>query len=167
MAETGGSADLAGELARAFARFDAAVAGFEPVVLENEAITGSWTARDLAGHLADWAWETLGAAEHILGGPKPRGQPFRSRQDFNTMQAALRGTDPWEVAAADLAAMRDRALRFAADLTPEHRRAIGPYPWGEIGTVERLLTRLVAHIDEHAAQIEEWRLRRGGKRPEE
>ena len=143
-------------------RFDQAVAGFEPVVLETDPAVGSWSARDVAGHLADWNQEILDAAEHILGGPRPRHQPITHGQSYNTMRVAVRGIDPWDVAAADLQASVERVAALLDRLEPEQLRAIGPYPWGEIGTVEHLIAGLIKHVDEHAAAIEEWRERRLG-----
>lgn len=155
------SDDLKAEIRRAHQRFEAAVEGFDPVVLETDPAVGSWSARDVAGHLADWQSEMLDAAEHIVGGPKPRHHPIKHGQSYNTMRAALRGTDPWSVALEDLVAARDRALALLARLAPEQLRAIGPYPWGEVGTLHHLIEELVAHLDEHAAQLEAWRARRG------
>lgn len=153
--------ELKQEVIRAHARVAAAVAGYDPVVLETEPAVGSWSARDVAGHLADWEREMLDAAEHILGGPKPRHHPIKNGQGYNTTQAALRGTDPWSSSEADLNAARDRAVAFLERVTPEQLRAIGPYPWGEVGTVRRLIEDLIAHLDEHGSQLMEWRLRRG------
>ncbi|HUZ00171.1 MAG TPA: DinB family protein [Thermomicrobiaceae bacterium] len=154
-------------LLEALERFDRAVAGFEPVVLETDPAVGSWSARDVAGHLADWNQEILDAAEHILGGPRPRHQPITHGQSYNTMRVAVRGIDPWQAAAADLQASIERTAALLDRLQPEQLRAVGPYPWGEIGTVEHLIAGLIKHVDEHAAGIEEWRLRRLGPPPSE
>lgn len=153
-------------LGAAYERFLAAVDGFEPVVLETDPAVGSWSARDVAGHLADWTGETLDAVEHILGGPRPRGQPITHGQSYNAMRAAVRGIDPWPAAAADLAAAVERAQALIDRLEPEQLRAIGPYPRGEIGSVERLLEGLIAHVDEHGAALAAWRLRQLGPPPE-
>ncbi|WP_083776121.1 DinB family protein [Sphaerobacter thermophilus] len=152
---------LRAEVVRAHDRFTALVAGIDPVVLETNPAVGSWSVRDVTGHLADWHREMLDAAEHILGGPKPRHHPIKHTQSFNTMSAAVRGTEPWEQVAADLEAARDRALAFLDRLTPEQLGAIGPFPWGEVGRLHRLIEEMVEHVDEHAAQVGEWRLRLG------
>ncbi|MDI3340079.1 MAG: DinB family protein [Sphaerobacter sp.] len=152
---------LRAELIRAYERFTAPVAGLDPVLLETAPAVGSWSVRDVAGHLADWQAEMLDAAAHILGGPKPKHHPIKHTQSFNTMSAALRGTQPWPEAAADLAAVHARALAFLDRLTPAQLRAIGPFPWGEVGPLHRLIGELIAHLDEHAEQIEAWRLRQG------
>lgn len=154
-------AALRDEVVRAYTRFIEMVDGFDPVVLETEPAVGSWSVRDVAGHLADWQNEMLDAAEHILGGPKPKHHPIKHGQSYNMIQAAVRGTDSWETAAADLHASYERALAFLDRLSPEQLRAIGPYPWGEVGSLGKLIEELVLHLDEHGEQIVEWRLRRG------
>lgn len=157
--------ELKAEVARAHERLAAAVEGFDPIVLENEPAVGSWSPRDVAGHLTDWEGEMLAAAEHILGGPKPRHHPIKHGQSYNTMHAALRGADPWRITESDLNAAHERTRAFLDRLAPDQLRAIGPYPWGEVGTLAGLIGHLVSHLDEHTAQIEEWRLSRTGVKP--
>ncbi|HLI50224.1 MAG TPA: DinB family protein [Thermomicrobiaceae bacterium] len=162
-------AELTSGLMAAHRRIDAVTAGFEATVLETEPAVGSWSPRDVVGHLAAWEVEILDGIEPLLGGPVPRHHPIRHIQSFNTMQAALRGADPWEVTAGGLDAVRGRLLARVSQLTPEQLALRGPYPWGEIGTLEGLLRRHIRHMNEHAEQLEEWRLRRSGvnlrKRP--
>ena len=136
--------------------------GVPAIELETAPAVGSWSPRDVVGHLADWENEIIDAAEHILGGPKPRFQPIKSGQSFNTMRAALWGAEPWEAALADFERARRRAGAFIDGLTPEQLDAIGPFPWGEVGRLRKLLADLAEHLEEHAAQLEEWWLRRSG-----
>ena len=140
----------------------AALAGIPETELETAPAVGAWSARDVVGHLADWEGETLAAAAHILGGPKPRFHPIKDGQQYNSLRAALWGTEPWQIALEDFARARGRAEAFLADLAPEQLQAIGPFPWGEVGRLGKLLEDLASHLDEHAAQLEEWRLRRAG-----
>lgn len=140
----------------------AAVDGFDARLIETDPAVGSWSPRDTVGHLADWERETLSAAAHILGGPKPRYHPIKDRQGFNNMQVALRGTDPWEVTRSDFVAAEEQMLVFIDSLEAGQLDAIGPYPRGEIGPLYRLLSQFVQHLDEHATQLETWRLRRTG-----
>jgi hypothetical protein len=141
-----------------------AVEGIEPTVLENQPAVGSWSARDVVGHLADWQSEMLDAAEHILGGPKPRFQPIKNTQGFNSMRAALWGVEPWEAAQSDFEQSCARMSAFLERITPEQLEAIGPYPSGEIGRLRKLLGRAAEHLEEHAGQLEQWRLLRTGVR---
>lgn len=152
-------------IAGAHDRIDGAVRGYDATILETEPALGAWSPRDVVGHLADWQFEMLDSAEHILRGPKPRFQPIKDRQGYNSMRAAVRGTDPWDLTWRDLESARDRALEFTDRLTPEQLNAIGPFPSGEIGTLRTLLEReLIRHLIEHGEQLEEWHLRRSGVR---
>ncbi|HET7037688.1 MAG TPA: DinB family protein [Thermomicrobiaceae bacterium] len=140
----------------------AAVEGIPETELETAPAVGSWSAREVDGHLADWEGETLDAAAHILGGPEPRFHPIKDGQGYNSLRAALWGTEPWQVALGDFTQARQRADSFIAGLSPEQLAAIGPFPWGEVGRLGKLLMALTSHLDEHAGQLEAWRLRRSG-----
>lgn len=157
-------ARLCERLEAAHERVLAAVADVEPTVLENQPVVGSWSARDVVGHLVDWERELLAAGVHILGGPVPKGQPIGHTQSYNNLRAALWGVEPWAAALADFQQVRQQAADFVAGLTPESLEAIGPYPSGKVARLSGLLENLTAHLDEHAGQLEAWRLRRTGVR---
>jgi DinB family protein len=150
----------------AHTRFLAAIDDFPEKVLETEPAAGAWSSRDITGHVVDWELETLAAARHILGGEKPRWHPIKDGQGYNTTQAAMRGTDSWSAVRADFQDARAQMLAFIDELSDEQLRAVGPYPWGEIGNLKRLLVDLAQHLDEHATQLESWRLQRTGVRVE-
>lgn len=139
-------------------RFDDAVAGLDRQTLETAPMCGSWSARDLAGHLLDWQTVLLAAARYALGGPRPIDVPIEDGEAFNTSHAAARKRDRWSETKADLDASLDDLLRWIAQLTPEHLATPAEYPWGEPGgTVAGLLAVIPEHLDEHCAYIEAWR----------
>jgi uncharacterized damage-inducible protein DinB len=148
----------------AHTRFLAAIDDFPEKVLETEPAAGAWSSRDVTGHVVDWELETLAAARHILGEKKPAWHPIKDGQGFNMTQAALRGTDSWAAVRGDFQDARAQMLAFIDELSDEQLKAVGPYPWGEIGNLKRLLIDLAQHLDEHAAQLESWRLQRTGVR---
>lgn len=158
----GDAAAIQARLAAAQERVLAAVEGVDPAVLENQPAVGSWSARDIVGHLVDWERESLAAAAHILGGPAPKGQPLGHPQSYNNLRAALWGIEPWEIARADFQQLRRQAAEFVAPLSPEQLDAVGPYPSGKVAPLSGLLEELIRHLQEHAAQLEAWRLRRTG-----
>lgn len=145
-------------------RFLAALEDFDEIVLETEPAVGAWSPRDVTGHLADWQSEMLAAARHILGDPKPRGHPIKNAQGYNTAQAALRGTDSWKATIGDFEQIFRETDEFLAELREEQLAAIGPFPWGEVDRLAALLRDMTAHLNEHAGQLEEWRLQRTGVR---
>jgi len=145
-------------------RFLAVVDEFPEMVLETEPSVGAWSTRDVTGHLADWQSEMLAASKAILGEPKPRWHPIKNGQGYNTAQAALRGTDSWQATRGDFEQIFAETDAFLATLDDEKLNAIGPYPWGEVGKLRGLLLDMAAHTNEHAEQLETWRLQRTGVR---
>src|SRR3712207_4311168 len=84
------SNELAERIRQAHERFQQAVAGVPDDVLEREPATGTWSARDVAGNLADWANELIIAVECCLGTrPKPDYFPITDNQQYNDDHAAL------------------------------------------------------------------------------
>ncbi len=156
--------DIRAAIEEARSRYLAALEDFPDVVLETEPSVGAWSARDVTGHLADWQGEMLAAARHILGEPKPRWHPIKNGQGYNTGQAALRGTDSWQATRGDFDQVFRQTAEFLDGLEEAQLSAIGPYPWGEIGKLIGLLRDMAAHLNEHAEQLETWRLQRTGVR---
>jgi hypothetical protein len=145
-------------------RFMAAIDDFPDLVLETEPAVGAWSPRDVTGHVVDWQEEALAAARHILGEKKPAWHPIKDGEGYNMTQAAMRGTDSWSAVQRDFANVREQIFAFIDGLDEQQLKAIGPYPWGEIGNLQRLLRDIAGHLDEHAAQLEAWRLHRTGVR---
>jgi hypothetical protein len=139
-------------------RFDDAVAGLDRQTLETVPMCGSWSARDLAGHLLDWQTVLLASARFALGGPRPIGVPIEDGEAFNTSHSAARVRDRWSETKADLDASLDDLTDWLNRLTPEQLATPADFPWGEPGgTVGALLAVIPEHLDEHCAYIEAWR----------
>ncbi|HEX3723604.1 MAG TPA: DinB family protein [Nitrolancea sp.] len=145
-------------------RYLAAIDDFPDLVLETEPAVGAWSPRDVTGHVVDWQQEILAAAKHILGAKKPAWHPIKDGAGYNMTQAAMRGTDSWHAVRQDFVDVREQIFEFIDGLDAQQLKAIGPYPWGEIGDLRRLLYDIASHLDEHAAQLEAWRLKRAGVR---
>jgi hypothetical protein len=156
--------DIRAAIAEARTRFLAALADFPDIVLETEPSVGAWSSRDVTGHIADWQSEMLSAARAILGEPKPRWHPIKNGQGYNTAQAALRGTDSWQATRSDFEQIFAQTDAFLDTLDDEKLTAIGPYPWGEVGRLQGLMRDMASHLNEHAEQLETWRLQRTGVR---
>ena len=156
--------ELRAAIDEAQTRFLAAIDDFPDLVLETEAALGPWSPRDVTGHVVDWQEETLAAAKHILGEKKPVWHPIKDGEGYNMTQAAMRGTDSWPSVRREFMQVREQILDFIDGLDEQQLKAIGPYPWGEIGNLQRLLYDIASHINEHAAQLEAWRLQRTGAR---
>ena len=139
-------------------RLNEAIAGLDRQTLETVPVCGTWSTRDLVGHLLDWQSVLLAAARYAVGGPRPIDVPIDDGELFNTRHAARRMRDRWSETKADFDASVEDALALLNHLTPEQLDACADYPWGEPGgTVGALLFAIAEHLDEHCAYIEEWR----------
>ena len=139
-------------------RLDLAVAGLDRATLETAPMCGTWSARDLVGHLLDWQTVLLASACYALGGPRPIDVPVEDGEAFNANRAAARMRERWSETKADFDASLDDALAWLDRLTPEQLAASADYPWGEPGgTIGALLEIIPEHLDEHCAYIETWR----------
>lgn len=150
--------ELRQEIDDANQRFFAALEEFDDTTLETQPICGVWSARDVAGHLADWDHEIVDAAERLVAGqePKPR---IPDIDQYNETQSALRGIESWEQTAEDLRAAWARTSEVLGRLSDEDLARIGQLPWGPVEPVERFFHILARHTREHVEEAESWRWR--------
>ena len=135
-------------------RFNAAVDGTDPSTLENQAVCGVWSSRDVAGHLADWNDELLAAAEFGTG-RLPEARPLvEDGEAYNTSHAEARKSQSWSEARADLDASFDRVSSVLEDLDEEQLSAAATMPWGVDGTVGEVFADITGHVNEHVANLE-------------
>jgi hypothetical protein len=154
--------ELSTRIRQAQQRFDQAVEGLAPDVLEREPAVGTWSVRDVAGNLSDWANELIVAAECCLGiRERPEYFPIDDNQAYNEDHAALHVDESWGTVHATLASTMDRAATLAASLSPEQLAGVAEAPWGGETTLERVFLAICGHHDEHAAELERWRSGRG------
>lgn len=112
-----------------------------------------WRVKDVLGHLAAWEREALASLqayvegdEQWLGpahdGARYNKEVFTKRYDYDAAQCRI----DW--------AMVRRELQFAVEAVPPEKWA-GPlrFPWGEQGSVRRLIEDMIAHEAEHLADI--------------
>ena len=153
-------AALRARMTEAHARFgraaDAlAVAG---VGLKTDPVVGTWSARDVAAHLADWNEEILLAARALLGEiARPVHHPIPDDQAFNASRAQGYGALTWAAAKARLDDTVVRAIDLAGRF--EDRLEDGPieHPWNNHGTVRDLFHGVCGHEEEHAEALEAYR----------
>ncbi len=160
--------ELKQEVNEAHERFFAALEGFDETVRETQPISGVWSARDVAGHLADWHNEIIDAVERIRANQQPK-RPIRDVDAWNHDQAALRGIQPWSEAEADLRQAWERVLQTLDQIDDDELERRAPYPTGTVEPLRSFFRRLIArHTRTHAEEAESWRMRMLGvrERPE-
>jgi hypothetical protein len=144
-------------------RFFAALEGFDETTLETQPICGVWSARDVAGHLADWNNEIIDALERVRAGEPPK-RPIRDIDSWNHDQAAIRGIDPWPAAASDLRDAWKRVIEVLLTVDDSEFERKAPLPWGTVDPIGGFFRRIARHTRTHAAEAESWRLRMLGVR---
>jgi uncharacterized damage-inducible protein DinB len=144
-------------------RFFAALEGFEDTVLETQPICGVWSARDVAGHLADWNNEIIDALERTRSGERQK-RPILDIDSWNHDQAALRGIDPWKQCADDLQASWKRVIDTLETINEAEFDRMAPLPWGTVDRIGGFFRRIARHTRTHMADAEAWRLRMLGVR---
>jgi uncharacterized damage-inducible protein DinB len=158
------AAELQQEINQAHERFFAMLEGFDDTELETQPICGVWSARDVAGHLADWHLEMIESVRRLRTGEQPR-QFIRDIDAFNHDQAALRGIQTWEDAAADLRDAWAAVIAALEDIEDHEFDRIGPLPWGTVEPLNSFFRRrILRHTRTHADDAESWRMRKLGIR---
>ena len=156
--------ELKQEINEAHERFFAALEGFETTDLEMKPISGVWSARDMAGHMADWHHEIIDSVERIRA-KQPPARPIRDVDAWNHDQAAVRGIQPWPEAAEDLRSAWARVIECLDQIQDDELERKGPYPTGTVEPLRSFFRRLIArHVANHASEAERWRMRMLGIR---
>ena len=124
-------------------------------------VTGSWTLKDVLGHVADWHATVASAADDALGGRPLSEVQFSRLQQWNEEHAAARQVQSWAAVRNDY----DEAWRrvqatlekvseadFLLDAAQGERGPIALYPW---------LFIAVHHEDEHTGFLSHWIMDQG------
>jgi uncharacterized damage-inducible protein DinB len=143
------------------ADFMAAIAGLSHADLLDKSACGTWSVKDVAGHVADWERLMLEAARHIHDPSLPPALPAGEvTDDWNEIMAAKRENDSWENVFHDLTGLHQAVDRFVAGLKMGDWALRGPYPWpDDQGTLAELLDQIATHYTDHGPELEQWRIK--------
>lgn len=112
---------------------------------EEPGVTGEWSVKDVAGHIAFWIGHDTGNAERLLAGTPVETADWK---DINTQEVAKRARlAPGDVR-AELERTHARLVALLSDLQPDN-----PVAAQVLATVEEDATD---HIYEHLAEIRSW-----------
>ena len=117
------------------------------------AAEGTWTVKDLLGHLADGERGNLGQAQRLVAGKQTVPPDFdidrwnrgAVRKAANRSSAELLTT---------IAASYSRALSFLESIDDMDLEKVGLHSSGAMMTTEEFLSRMVDHRLEHVTDIE-------------
>lgn len=146
-------------LAQTRADFLAAIEGLSEADVLDKSAVGTWSVKDVVGHITDWEWQMLGAARHIHDPSLPAVLPVSGAEaDVNEMMALKRAANSWEQELQDLAGVHQAVDDFVAGLKMADLCLRGPYPWpDDQGTLAELLWHIAAHYTDHLPDLQKWR----------
>jgi uncharacterized damage-inducible protein DinB len=153
---------LKAALAQNRAAFMAAIEGLSEADRLDKTAVGSWSVKDVVGHVADWEQLMLDAARHIHDPSLPK-VPYvgEVRDDWNEILAARRAGNSWAEEWSYLTEVQQTVDDFVAHLRPGDCALRGPYPWpNDQGTLAELIWHINEHYVEHTPDLQKWRSQR-------
>lgn len=158
--------ELRDRIDQAHRDFLEALEGFDDTTRETQPICGVWSARDVAGHLADWQTEMVEAVRRLRAGEQPK-RFIRDIDAWNHDQAAVRGIQTWADAEADLIDSWQKVIESLEQIDEDEFHRIGPLPWGTVDRIGGFYRRIARHSRAHADEAQAWRMRKLGVRERE
>ena len=125
-----------------------------PKEQETRPVVGSWTLKDLAGHVADWEVQGLVFVRAILAREDPVTEPEWNLDRWNAEKAAARAGEPWEETWADLLAARRDVLALLRTLDDDALNTPFEGPLG--GTPYNWFYMVIDHDRAHSEDL--WRI---------
>lgn len=122
----------------------------------DEIALGTWTAKDLVGHLGAFEVRFVEILTVFLG-EEPATDLLRAgNETFNDDQAAIRHDWPVDAIVAELRDAHRAAMGLVSRIPPERWREVGTIPWyGPEYALDDLIVYLMyGHKREHGPQLE-------------
>jgi hypothetical protein len=153
------------ELKRERAAFMAVFAGLSEAEIQDKTAIGTWSVKDMVGHVADWEMLMLLAGQHIYDPSHPPVSPVDDgnfTDDLNETMARNRANQSWAEISQALHNTQEAVDAFVGRLTSGDWKLRGPYPWpNDQGTLAELIYHISSHYTDHIPAVKEWRARPG------
>ena len=150
---------LAGQLQESRERLLAAFAGLSDDEMTQPGVAGEWSVRDLLVHLAYWDRATTDSYRSMLRGERPELLDLEEDgiQAFNHEHHAEKQSVTTEEAVTELMAAREEMTSLLQEV--DNAALFAPAPGDEHAdlSIAGCIHITVAHEEEHAEMIEEWR----------
>jgi hypothetical protein len=117
---------------------------------------GTWTVKDLVGHLGAFEARFAQILGRFLGEPVETDLASAPTETFNDDQAAIRVGWPVERVVAELRDSHRRVMAFVARIPAERWREVGTIPWygPQYALDDLAVYTMYGHKREHAPQLE-------------
>lgn len=144
--------------------FATAIAALSEADRLDKTAVGTWSVKDVVGHIADWEQLMLDAARYIHDPSLPQGPLLgQADEDWNDILAAKRSGNAWDTDWMYLAAVQQAVDDFIARLRPGDWTLRGPYPWPkDHGTLAELVWHMTQHYVDHITDLEAWKIQKSG-----
>ena len=117
---------------------------------------GTWTAKDIVGHLGAFEVRFVETLSGFAGVPSERRLSLADPETFNDDQAAIRADWSVETVVAELLEAHDRVMDLARRIPAERWSEVGTIPWSglEYSLDDLVVYTMYGHKREHTAQLE-------------
>ncbi|HSG85965.1 MAG TPA: DinB family protein [Candidatus Limnocylindrales bacterium] len=117
---------------------------------------GTWTAKDIVGHLGAFEVRFVETLSGFAGVPSERRLSLADPETFNDDQAAIRADWSVETVVAELLEAHDRVMDLARRIPAERWSEVGTIPWYglEYSLDDLVVYTMYGHKREHTAQLE-------------
>jgi hypothetical protein len=157
--------ELLRELAASREEFLAAVAGMDEAEMALAAVMDGWSAKDLFAHVTAWEAELLRAMAQGRAGKRPAYMSLSTAEEDarNEQWRKEFKKKPLAKVLEDYEAVRGQTIRQVEKLGDDELTDARRFVWTEGQALAAIIADgTLEHDREHAAQIRQWRERRGG-----
>jgi hypothetical protein len=161
-------------LSMAHERIARVVSNLDTTTIYTVPIAGSWTIKDIFGHVVTWNHEFKRAIRVILENKRLHKPMSEERNidwnEWNERKIAEKSKRAWKRIRADLDRDYTETVELILALQPDEFRASGINAWAhsppkemkkvlhrEVESVETLIMYQWRHMNQHARMIEQWR----------
>ncbi len=133
-----------------------AIARLSPEDWTTPGALGTWTAKDIVGHLGAFEVRFVEILAGFAGVPHEPRLVLADPETFNDDQAAVRADWPAETVLAELTDAHARVMDLARGIPEERWREVGTIPWygPEYSLDDLVVYSMYGHKREHTPQLE-------------
>ena len=118
-------------------------------------ICGTWTLKDVLGHVADWEEVGVAGLRQMAEGENPRVANIPDVDAWNAVHAETRQDQPWAQVWTDLHDTRRALTDVLESITQTDLDHEFSFPWGAKGTPIEWTLTFVQHDHTHARGLRE------------